>query len=68
MRILIDTNAYSALVEGQPEIGIRVREAKEVLISTWSWESSFLGFTTVLDMSRTGTSSTDSCVSLAFRS
>lgn len=34
MRILIDTNAYSALVEGQPEIGIRVREAKEVLIST----------------------------------
>jgi tRNA(fMet)-specific endonuclease VapC len=34
MRILIDTNAYSALVEGQPEIGIRVREAEEVLIST----------------------------------
>jgi tRNA(fMet)-specific endonuclease VapC len=34
MRILIDTNAYSALVEGQSEIGIRVREAEEVLIST----------------------------------
>jgi tRNA(fMet)-specific endonuclease VapC len=34
MRILLDTNAYSALVEGQPEIGIHVREAEEVLIST----------------------------------
>lgn len=34
MRILLDTNAYSALVEGQPEIGRHVREAEEVLIST----------------------------------
>jgi tRNA(fMet)-specific endonuclease VapC len=34
MRILLDTNAYSALVEGQPEIGVHVREAEEVLIST----------------------------------
>jgi tRNA(fMet)-specific endonuclease VapC len=34
MRVLLDTNAYSALVENQPEIGRRVRIAGEVLIST----------------------------------
>ena len=34
MRLLLDTNAYSALVEARPEVGQRVREAEEVVIST----------------------------------
>lgn len=34
MRVLLDTNAYSALVAGQPEVGERIREAEEVLFST----------------------------------
>ena len=33
MRVLLDTNAYSALVENQPEIRQRVHIAEEVLIS-----------------------------------
>jgi tRNA(fMet)-specific endonuclease VapC len=34
MRVLLDTNAYSALVENQPEIGRQIRDAEEVLVST----------------------------------
>jgi tRNA(fMet)-specific endonuclease VapC len=34
MRVLLDTNAYSALIAGQPEVGERIREAEEVLFST----------------------------------
>lgn len=34
MRLLLDTNAYSALVEARPDVGQRIREADEVVIST----------------------------------
>ena len=34
MRVLLDTNAYSALIAGQHEVGERIREAEEVLFST----------------------------------
>ena len=34
MRLLLDTNAYSALVEARPDVGQHIREAKEVMIST----------------------------------
>lgn len=34
MRILLDTNAYSALMEAHAEVTNRVRQAKEVLLST----------------------------------
>jgi tRNA(fMet)-specific endonuclease VapC len=34
MRLLLDTNAYSALVEARPDVGQRIREAEEVMIST----------------------------------
>jgi tRNA(fMet)-specific endonuclease VapC len=34
MRLLLDTNAYSALVEARPDVGQRIREAEEVIIST----------------------------------
>ena len=34
MRLLLDTNAYSALVEARPDVGQRVREAEGVIIST----------------------------------
>src|SRR5262249_14296723 len=33
-RLLLDTNAYSALVEARPDVGQHVREAEEVVIST----------------------------------
>lgn len=34
MRLLLDTNAYSALVEARSDVGQHVREAEEVIIST----------------------------------
>jgi tRNA(fMet)-specific endonuclease VapC len=34
MRILLDTNAYSALIHGRSEVADQVREAEEVLLST----------------------------------
>src|SRR3954451_10840489 len=34
MKLLLDTNAYSALVEAQPDVGQRIREAEKVMIST----------------------------------
>lgn len=34
MKLLLDTNAYSALVEARPDVGQHVREAEEVVIST----------------------------------
>jgi tRNA(fMet)-specific endonuclease VapC len=33
MRLLLDSNAYSAMVRGRPEITDRVRQAEEVLLS-----------------------------------
>ncbi len=33
MKICLDTNAYSALMRGQPEVAARVRRAEEVLVS-----------------------------------
>jgi predicted nucleic acid-binding protein len=49
MRILLDTNAYSALVEGQSEIGRHVQDAEGVLISTVVLGELCLGFITALD-------------------
>ncbi|HEY4588260.1 MAG TPA: type II toxin-antitoxin system VapC family toxin, partial [Thermoanaerobaculia bacterium] len=34
MRLLLDTNAYSALAEARPDVGQHIREAEEVMIST----------------------------------
>jgi predicted nucleic acid-binding protein len=34
MRLLLDTNAYSAMVEGRPEVVGLFRQAEEVMIST----------------------------------
>jgi len=34
MRVLLDTNAYSALIHGRSEVVDHVREAEEVLLST----------------------------------
>jgi tRNA(fMet)-specific endonuclease VapC len=34
MRVLLDTNAYSALIYGRSEVADHVREAEEVLLST----------------------------------
>lgn len=34
MRILLDTNAYSALLRGHPQVAERVRSAERVLISS----------------------------------
>ena len=34
MKLLLDTNAYSALMEEQAEVTDRVRQAKEILLST----------------------------------
>jgi len=34
MRILLDTNAYSALLRGHDEVAVRVRRAREVVLST----------------------------------
>ena len=34
MRVLLDTNAYSAFVRGRPDVVKRVRQADEVMLST----------------------------------
>jgi tRNA(fMet)-specific endonuclease VapC len=34
MRVLLDTNAYSAFVRGRPDVVERVRQADDVMIST----------------------------------
>jgi tRNA(fMet)-specific endonuclease VapC len=34
MRLMLDTNAYSALMKGQPEVAERVRRAEQILISS----------------------------------
>ncbi len=34
MKILLDTNAYSALMRGRPEVAAQVRKAEHVLMST----------------------------------
>jgi tRNA(fMet)-specific endonuclease VapC len=44
MRILLDTNAYSALMRGQHEVADRVRRAEAVVFSTVVAGELLLGF------------------------
>jgi len=44
MRILLDTNAYSALMRGHDEVAHRVRQAEQVVLSTVVAGELLLGF------------------------
>ena len=44
MRILLDTNAYSALMRGHDEVADRVRRAEQVVFSTVVAGELLLGF------------------------
>ena len=44
MRILLDTNAYSALMRGHDEVALRVRQAEQVVLSTVVAGELLLGF------------------------
>ncbi len=44
MRLLLDTNAYAAFVNGQPDVVRRVREAKQLVLSAIVMGELLFGF------------------------
>ena len=44
MRLLLDTNVYSALMRGDQEIALRIRSARQILLSAVVVGELFYGF------------------------